>query len=435
MFLDPSAMLVFFYFVFCIGSITVSSAYGGCFPSGPQYYLMFNQSAALMTNLLCEAMVRSDYGVNNGIVTGSGFSLVITSGEACLNYRVPNYPMSGRKESQCTYPCPGDPRTICGGPGYGSFYDEENTGVTQDYGFLQDQASVSYTSVGCFADCARTATPSTKFVFGQNRTMVYGLIEYGNSGVFPGTPYNYAGTFFSVDICARIAGGLGYRYAGLQNGNQCFASNNLTTATQLGPSTQCTDTCDAACGSVTCQGACGGACANSIYAVTTLSPTSFPTSSPTPPTTFSPTSRPSWAPSFAPSKRPTTVSPTHRPTTLSPTLRPTTASPTVLPTLSPSGFPSQSPSQSPTPVATESETVALAVGLSVAAMATMGMAWGAIYITRRRQAPQEAIRESSQRTVEMIPTAASGYNSPEEIPMAVIVRNAQAIALRKADFA
>ena len=161
---------------------------------------MFNQSDALMTNLRCEAMVRSDYGS----VFNLGFSLVITSGEACLSYLVGVAP----KESQCTYPCPGNPRAICRGPGYGSFYDEENTGITQVYRLLQGQASASYTSVGCFADCARTASTSTKFVFGQNRTTVFGLIENGYSGAIT----NYAGTFFSVVNCARIAGGLGYKY-------------------------------------------------------------------------------------------------------------------------------------------------------------------------------------------------------------------------------
>ena len=66
----------------------------------------------------------------------------------------------------------------------------------------------------------------------------------------------------NVGVCADQAKALGFKYVGVQAGNECYASNSLAYAVSLGVSTACTTTCANDTSST-----CGGGCANAIYQV------------------------------------------------------------------------------------------------------------------------------------------------------------------------
>ncbi len=116
----------------------------------------------------------------------------------------------------CTMPCPGDDAEACGGNYENSVYLALGTAPDAAY-------------IGCYADSMMRDLPYQAY----------------------GSQYNTVGS------CAAACAYHGYRYAGLENGNQCFCGSAYG---GQGPSVGCTDPCpgnDAE--------ACGGYYVDSVY--------------------------------------------------------------------------------------------------------------------------------------------------------------------------
>lgn len=99
--------------------------------------------------------------------------------------------------------------------------------------FTQIVGNVYLSSIGCFRDSNKTAPALPTLLQTNNANM-------------------------TVELCSRLAAG--YRYFGLQNGNQCYAGYDLVHATAGGEAKDCR---------VPCTGdtkePCGGAAANRIF--------------------------------------------------------------------------------------------------------------------------------------------------------------------------
>jgi hypothetical protein len=72
-------------------------------------------------------------------------------------------------------------------------------------------------------------------------------------------PY-FAGTGFTVDSCQQAAYNLGFKYAGVEYGGQCFLGNSLDAVPQIGQTPSCAMPCSANTGEM-----CGGSWALSVY--------------------------------------------------------------------------------------------------------------------------------------------------------------------------
>ncbi len=123
--------------------------------------------------------------------------------------------------------CSADSAIICGGPNANSVYAIGTVAVVAPV-----IAPAGISSLGCWAD---SASPRA-------------FIQ------------NIAGVTYTITTCAAAAKSAGYQYMGLQNGGECWASNNLAEVKQYGASTHCTTVCQAAAGST-----CGGPWANAVY--------------------------------------------------------------------------------------------------------------------------------------------------------------------------
>ena len=183
---------------------------------------------------------------------------------------------------------------------------------------ISDSIYVHYSLLGCYGD-------------GSNRVM----------------DYNF-GTVSSIEACFNIAVNNNYNYFGIQSGNQCWLSNNVSKATQLGLCGQCVNngctnpTCD--CSSMKCSNGdnCGDNRASALYQITSgKSPTITPTAKL--PLQPSSTNTPTQKLAFQPSGKPIII-------TKPPSNIPMTASnPTLVPIITPvSKIPSKKPTKQPT---------------------------------------------------------------------------------------
>ena len=164
--------------------------------------------------------------------------------------------------------------------------------------------------------------------------------------------------------CYNLALSKGYSIYGLQNGGECWVSNNLTKSEMYGQCGKCTKcsrpNCN--CSNKKCANGdkCGDAFANDLFLIPTTVEFLAPSESPTLQTLL-PTGIPTFAPSIVPTSKstyvhtseltiPTNMSPTVRPTkkpaTHKPTKKPATHRPTTKPV---THRPTKKPSRKPSP--------------------------------------------------------------------------------------
>ena len=89
----------------------------------------------------------------------------------------------------------------------------------------------------------------------------------------------------SIQQCAILANGKGYKFFGLQYGSECWASNNLTNSEKYGvcgQSTRCKKpTCN--CAAMKCKNGvddCGDNWASALYAISPFKPSQKPSTKP-----------------------------------------------------------------------------------------------------------------------------------------------------------
>ena len=144
-----------------------------------------------------------------------------------------------------TMPCTANSNMLCGGRIINSLYE-----VVEPFYYI-----------GCYVDgCERIPTQ-------HQRTMQH---------QFPGVGY-------TPQTCFESAVSGGFQYFSMQYGGECWATNDLLSGEQYGPSNQCTMLCnDESLTGTQYPGHCGGALANAIWGTYGLPPVQ-PAATPTPP--------------------------------------------------------------------------------------------------------------------------------------------------------
>ena len=172
-----------------------------------------------------------------------------------------------------------------------------------------------------------TSAPMKPTIQPTNFELYHYLGCYGDNVVGRSMTKNI-GLVASVLGCYNLALSKGYKVYALQNGKECWASNNLTRAEMYGQCGKCTKCSRPACNcaKVKCASGenCGDGYGNALYTITPLDkfPTLIPTQAPVIPPTVMPSETPSSEPTFEPTVFPT-LEPTFSPPTFEPTFTPT----------------------------------------------------------------------------------------------------------------